>query len=42
MYAIFSTIVEDITNKISELTKRVYGLEKQQQAIVARLEEDPN
>lgn len=35
-------INEDITDKISELTKRVYEQEQQQQAIVARLEEDPN
>ena len=31
---------EDMTNKISKLTTRVYELEKQQQAIVARLEEE--
>jgi hypothetical protein len=30
---------EDTTNKISELTRRVYQLKKQQQAIVAKLEE---
>jgi hypothetical protein len=31
---------EDMVNKISDLTKRVYELEKQQQANTARLEEN--
>ena len=30
---------EDMVNKLSELTERVYKLEKEQQAIVTRLEE---
>ena len=30
---------EDMINKISDLTQRVYQLEKQQRAITARLEE---
>jgi hypothetical protein len=30
---------EDMINKISDLTQRVYQLEEQQQAIIARLEE---
>jgi hypothetical protein len=30
----------DITNKLSDLTQRIYQLEKQQQAIVVRLEEE--